>query len=377
MSEPSLIPLPDVSARRYAALTARPRALVHPTYALLKLVRWHEGWSLDAPKSADPRSPGVKLAAYRGGLAALVNDERRRLAEQVRLRRASWLAPLERASRARRLVLTAKSDVVVWLVSAGPLELGLAVHHVYGFPFLPGTSLKGLARAHSEQPDAIYGTPDVAAAVTILDGFPLQGWEVQRDVMTPHFRSWYGEKRDAVPDDTDDPIPIPFLSIAAGSRFEVVLLARGPASTGETDRVIDDLRRGLDEVGLGAKTAAGYGVFTMEVDAFPDDLQEASPVTMTAAPSNLPGTAGARPKRPPAARLPAVEGRLEALRALRPGAVGQIAPFVEWCLALPEGPDQREAARAIVDNLGEKDARRRAKNNAQLARVVEIAEQQR
>lgn len=281
--EPSLLPLPETSARRCAALMALPGALVHPMYPLLKLVRWHQDWMLDAPKS-----PGVKSTAYGSGLTALVSVERRRLAERVRLRRAAWVAPLVRADRARRLVLTAKSDAVVWLVSAGPLELGLAVHHVYGFPFLPGTSLKGLARAHSGEADAIYGTPDRVAQIAILDGLPLEGWDVRRDVMTPHFPSWYGEKPGRLPDDADNPIPIPFLSIAAGSRFEVVLLARDQSSLKATDQVESDLRRGLDEAGLGAKTAAGYGVFDVEVVAFPADAAQDSRATAPREPARVP-----------------------------------------------------------------------------------------
>lgn len=373
---PGLVPLPRASAELYSAARARQGALVHPCYPLLKAVPWHDGWSFNAPRGADRRSPGVKVAAYQDGAQAMGSRERRHLMDQVLRRRAGWIAPLERGGLARRLVLRAKSDVVVWFVSAGPLELGLAVHHTYGVPFLPGTSLKGLARAHSDHEDTTYGTPDHVAKVSILDGIPLPGWEVQRDVMTPHFSSWYNDNA-AAPNDTEDPTPIPFLSIAAGARFETAVVIRRLEWAGAIDEAVDDLRRGLEGRGLGAKTAAGYGVFTLDVTSPPDEGQQQAAARGPAMPPRAPNTGTvASPKGTVSGRSADVVKRLEALRALKAGAVGAIAPFVEWCLALPDGPDKMEAARAIVDKLGAREARRRAKGNQQLARIVEIAEAQ-
>ncbi len=48
----------------------------------------------------------------------------------------------------------------------------------------------------------------------------------------------------------------------AGISFEIALIARNPATAkDDLDAVGTDLREGLREWGLGAKTAAGYGVF--------------------------------------------------------------------------------------------------------------------
>jgi hypothetical protein len=95
--------------------------------------------------------------------------------------------------------------------------------------------------------------------------------------MTPHFPKWYGGEQ-VNPDDAESPRPIPFLSIAAGSSFEVAMLVTASGNAGGLGAVEDDLRLGLEEMGLGAKTAAGYGVFGVEVLLPP-------PITSTNTPS--------------------------------------------------------------------------------------------
>lgn len=254
---PDRLPYPDALAALYRRLSAG--VVAHPVYAMAKMIEWWgqgNEWKLTGPRG----TTGVKPYAYEQAMRRLegLHD----LAEQVRARRAAWLASLEGKGLARRLLLTARTDAVAWLASPGPLELGLALHHVYGFPVLPATSLKGLARrAAGPAAAGRYGSQDSVAPVAILDGLPCLGWRVQRDVMTPHFSGWYQEGR--LPDDTEDPKPIPFLSIAAGSCFEVALIARDSAGTALLGPVTEDLRSGLEERGLGAKTAAGYGVFAL------------------------------------------------------------------------------------------------------------------
>jgi hypothetical protein len=183
-------------------------------------------------------------------------------------------------------MLTARTDVVVGLATAGPLELGLAMHHLYGFPILPASGLKGLAKASTggAEPGRVYGEPEHAGDVAFLDGLPLEGWRVQPDVMTPHAPRWY--RKEAPPDDTDNPVPIPFLSVAAGSRFEAALIARDTKGSDEAlAAAIEDLRRGLEERGFGAKTAAGYGVFSLEVLAREDPGEDVASPPAPAAPA--------------------------------------------------------------------------------------------
>ncbi len=295
---PMRLPIPNATAALYRGLEGTAEA--HPVYALAKMVNWlGDGDEWRTALRPPARFREVREYAFGLGVHALDGKARRDLAERTRVRRAAWLKSLESKGSARRLVLRASTEAVVWLASPGPLGLGLAIHHVYGFPIIPASSLKGLARRVARGVDARgaderYGSPSAVGQVAILDGLPCPGWRVQRDVMTPHFGKWYQEGK--LPNDTEDPMPIPFLSIGAGSCFEVALLARGASATATLSAVTEDLRRGLDELGLGAKTAAGYGVFTLEVAHRDDAVAGATERVRLSGPAAPP-----RPARDPRA----------------------------------------------------------------------------
>lgn len=357
---PDRLPYPDALAALYRRLSAG--VVAHPVYAMAKMIEWWgqgNEWKLTGPRG----TTGVKPYAYEQAMRRLegLHD----LAEQVRARRAAWLAPLEGKGLARRLLLTARTDAVAWLASPGPLELGLALHHVYGFPVLPATSLKGLARrAAGPAAAGRYGSQDSVAPVAILDGLPCLGWRVQRDVMTPHFSGWYQEGR--LPDDTEDPKPIPFLSIAAGSRFEVALIARDGNYPVVLKQVMEDLHIGLEERGLGAKTAAGYGVFSVEL----------APRRQPRPPGESEQPAAEAGKEevsavPPARRSPqasAVQARVMALKSqeVRPHLQSIVAQ-IGRC----EPDEQRELVQVLRDRLKQLGLKRKEIENL-LGRYPEL-----
>jgi CRISPR-associated protein Cmr6 len=324
--------MPSATVDLYRQLR-QAQAGAHPAYALSKMVAWHEGWK----RTGDKKAPSANAYAYDMARRELEAKSFHSLAECVRARREAWILPLQRAGLAQRLVLTARSDAIVWLVSPGPLELGLALHHIYGFPILPGSSLKGLARrvARGEggtAADVRYGNQGTAGPIAILDGLPCSDWKVQRDVMTPHFGKWYrGEK--PFPDDTEDPVPIPFLSIAAGSRFEVALLARDAGAVAILTSVTEDLRQGLDERGLGAKTAAGYGVFGVEVPPHQRGAASAASASEQVAVSEE------RAQKPPRVplRSPRIQEAETLIRLLKPhevkGRIQAVAAAISKCPA--------------------------------------------
>jgi CRISPR/Cas system CMR subunit Cmr6 (Cas7 group RAMP superfamily) len=359
--EPDLVPLPATTASLYRSL-AKEKVHVHPRYTLLKMVRWHEGWSNKPPRHAAKESATFGAFAFSKARELL---EHKDLAKQVRSRRTAWILPLIVAGRARQLTLTATSNVVLHLASPGPLELGLAVHPTYGFPVLPATSLKGLANAQAAGQRAtnarrLYGEQEAAGTIAFLDGLPIE-WSVERDVMTPHFGGWY--RGTALPDDTENPIPIPFLSIGVGSVFEVVLLARETdrgAAREDLDAADEDLRNGIEERGLGAKTAAGYGVFAIR------RLEEET------APAPVP--AEQRRSTAPDPGIPNVPPILTELRALKPGSVGSLAAFRDRCLALEDYDLKREAALEIVKNAGRVWIRKKAKDDGRWRALLELTE---
>jgi CRISPR-associated protein Cmr6 len=90
------------------------------------------------------------------------------------------------------------------------------------------------------------------------------------DVMTPHFQSYYSAhgQRDprtgkGAPQDDDNPIPVHFLTVPAGMRFAFAAGARRAAPHAQDAAAWAEkrLKSALMELGVGAKTAAGYGNF--------------------------------------------------------------------------------------------------------------------
>jgi CRISPR type III-B/RAMP module RAMP protein Cmr6 len=157
---------------------------------------------------------------------------------------------------------------VVGLGRKGPLEVGMTFHRIYGFPLIPGSSLKGLARAYAElvvkasqdeithvfgdapRPDEDPSMAHVGRAV-FFDAVPLAPPHLEIDVMNPHYADYY--QGNAPPADYLSPTPIYFLTVGQDSRY--LFAVAGP----EKAQGRKWLEGGLGELGSGAKTSAGYG----------------------------------------------------------------------------------------------------------------------
>lgn len=87
------------------------------------------------------------------------------------------------------------------------------------------------------------------------------------DVMTPHFKNYYDDVNSGnptfkeAPDDGQDPNPIGFVTVAAGTTFAFAVGPRAGSNPQVARQAAAWLKRALAELGVGAKTAAGYGVF--------------------------------------------------------------------------------------------------------------------
>ena len=169
-----------------------------------------------------------------------------------------------------------------------PLKNGLTFDRVVGVPHLPATSLKGLCRAASQlldengadqrlrylgsgdSWDSSTVAPRQRGAVCFLDAYPVQPPRLEVDVLTPHYKRYYdaiarNQTREG-PVDWDAPNPVKFLTVAPRTRFLIRLLFASAA--GEQQPALEwtwkYLREGLELLGLGAKTAVGYGLMTMK-----------------------------------------------------------------------------------------------------------------
>ena len=169
------------------------------------------------------------------------------------------------------------------LGEAGVLENGLAIQHTWGLPYLPGPSLKGVAAAAAhklveettwsktggedgakgEAATLLFGDVDWRGSVEFLDGWfvpdEFKKAPYHLDIMTPHNSSYYqGKSAHATPTGQDSPVPVSFLS--ASGHYAVALSASHEAAeAGWLDAAKDLLDMGLEQLGIGAKTNAGYG----------------------------------------------------------------------------------------------------------------------
>lgn len=168
----------------------------------------------------------------------------------------------------------AAAPIAIGLGNASPLEVGIRLHHTYGMPLLPASALKGLCRRvarllrhdsklSDEAIDALFGfsrdTQAAAGAVVFYDAWydpdSVRGAPFHRDVITVHHPAYYGSG-EVAPTDFDDPTPVPFLVIKPGARFLCTLDAPDPAWARFAEQM---LLWGLENLGVGAKTNAGYG----------------------------------------------------------------------------------------------------------------------
>lgn len=244
----------------------------------------------------------------------LFGVEDRALNDQISANLARWQATTEGANR---FALDSLSRLIVGLGGESVLETALTLQFITGLPYIPGSALKGLCRHYAlltltalgaselkqtpsptplqeldealvslewdaefqqslaekqiiqEADDfrAIFGSTDYGGICIFFDAIiaelPESGFLFEPDVMTPHFGEYYTSNGSKPPADNDSPNPIHFLTVAAGTRFAFAIGLRHPyqRETRLADQAAQWLKQALHEMGIGAKTAAGYGVF--------------------------------------------------------------------------------------------------------------------
>lgn len=199
--------------------------------------------------------------------------------------RARWDATV-RAAGAEPWTMQLQARLVTGLGSGGPLEIGFRFDRL-GFPILPGSGVKGVARAYAELVEgrdesdsdflAVFGrapkegeSQEAAQAgqLVFFDAIPVDGLRLEMDVMTPHYPDYYQGKTPPTP--WQNPTPITFLTVAPGTVFAFAVGLRLGAT--DPDRRLRTLATrwlcaGLADLGFGAKTTSGYGRFANASEA--------------------------------------------------------------------------------------------------------------
>ncbi len=173
---------------------------------------------------------------------------------------------------AKTRTVKVKTRMVVGLGAESVLETSITLHRTYGVPYIPGSALKGLAASYarkylgwktdSDEYRTLFGDPKSAGFVVFFDalfdpdskqenGQPLDR-PLALDVITVHHPDYY-QGKNAAPADWDNPTPVPFVT----AQGEYLLALAGPADW--VDVAFHILGLALEQEGVGAKTAIGYG----------------------------------------------------------------------------------------------------------------------
>lgn len=195
-----------------------------------------------------------------------------------------FLAQLARqhGPRFRRVPLVNSARLLLHLGRSSVLEnVGLYCDRTTGLPVIPGTAVKGVvstwgcweANASRDEfstrrsvlggdlvevlganPAQDTGASDSAGGVVFLGGFPQAVPILELDILTPHPLEGRGRIT-----------PSPFLAIQPDTRWDFVLLATPRVDLEKARYLLNSgvqwLTEALTQIGLGAKTATGYGIF--------------------------------------------------------------------------------------------------------------------
>jgi CRISPR-associated protein Cmr6 len=197
------------------------------------------------------------------------------------------------------------APLVVGFGSQTAYEVGFEFSRPYGIPRIPGSALKGVMRrvaaeklgifetrdldgsnqslnrmdfqpsmtieevlelVNEDKESAtqdwmeVFGHRDAAGAFVVYDAWlePTENF-LMADVMSVHHAQYYSGKQ-VVPSETDEPVPVSYISVMPGVSFSFAIRA---GSTAMLVPLIELLGEALVVKGIGAKTNMGYGRFAL------------------------------------------------------------------------------------------------------------------
>lgn len=177
--------------------------------------------------------------------------------------------------------------VVVGLGTDSVYETGITLHHIYGFPYIPASAIKGITNHFAldmlkvENQEAndklgkhkvtdegmltIFGSTQQKGKITFFDAMPLTAPKLKPDIMNVHYPNYYGGNEP--PTDIQNPNPILFLTVEE-TKFQFILGWQKEKDDDKKDNksnktlletAFEWLTNALQNKGIGAKTAVGYG----------------------------------------------------------------------------------------------------------------------
>lgn len=203
----------------------------------------------------------------------------------------------------RSIELSTATRLIIGIGGASVYEVGITLHHIYGIPYIPASTIKGLTQSwmiqtqfSNDEGKALgeqefcdlfgcaaewkddkgkkhqsfyeskkeeYDLPgERQGNIIFFDAFPTQPPMIEEDVMNVHYPDYY--RGEAPPTDFQSPNPIAFLTVAAGTPFKFLIGLKPNSSDLDINMLSKAeviLKEALTHHGIGAKTAVGYGYF--------------------------------------------------------------------------------------------------------------------
>lgn len=209
-------------------------------------------------------------------------------------------------NKSRIVLATLQSRLLINLSGSILENSGISLEHICGVPVIPGSAVKGAARRYAiallqecddnrkeelidtfirifgcaetdfeadsdlalvlprprlEQLSNVYGKR--CGQVCFMQAVPQSPVELCADVLTPHHGKYMSGKN-PTPSDDEAPVPSYFPAVECRNNAAYTFTLYAPQQPELLDTAEEWLIGAITQFGIGAKTAAGYGVFAIE-----------------------------------------------------------------------------------------------------------------
>ncbi len=247
-----------------------PHTLPPSSHAGLVFDRYLKIWNGDLRDPGIVQNSGKLLEQFANGF----REAGRHQLDHLKLankRRQTAIAALTNGQY-RRLDFKNHETLALSLGNDHPTGNGASFDSALGVPVLAGSAIKGLIRATHTQlgmgdPDDVtrwLGPPpsedgqnkSYQGKLIVLDALPTVWPRLAVDIINCHHGDYYIKGKP--PSETESPVPVFFLTVANNLTWRFLLGGRDLADS-ELDQIEKMLQTGLAWLGIGGKTAVGYG----------------------------------------------------------------------------------------------------------------------
>jgi len=221
----------------------------------------------------------AKFAAWKVGETP---DKEKHIERMIKL--GSWPPNLSDLARYlhkgahRTFSMKTATRLLIGRANPSVFEQGIAIHPLWGFPFLAGSSVKGAVRHWAMETEkdetlirTIFGSePDTdtdksKGQIVFFDAIPLQSNCLEKEVFAPHYPNYYSGKAD-LPSDAEKPNIFLLPAVKRGINFKFsIKLSMKTAESSEGKDILKHaetwIKSALIEFGIGSKTSSSYGYF--------------------------------------------------------------------------------------------------------------------